>query len=131
MFIEIPDRPVAKQRARTRGGQFYTPAATRHFEEKVAWIARAAGVSGISGDLCVDIEILTHRPLRGDVDNYAKSVLDGMVKGGLISDDREIVRLCISKGRAQSFEKDRTLVTLEWSDGPETDHSDTRSRRPA
>lgn len=118
--FEIPGRPIAKQRARMRNGQFYTPAPTRHFEESVAWSARATGVRDLSGDLHVEIGICTKRPLRGDVDNYAKSILDGLVKGGLISDDREIVSLCIGKSRTVASEPDRTLVTVEWDAGSET-----------
>lgn len=117
--FEIPGRPVAKQRARARNGKFYTPAPTRRFEELVAWHARTVGVRDLSGNLYVEIGIYTHRPLRGDVDNYAKSILDGMVKGGLISDDREINCLSVQKGKALSREQDRTLVTVEWHERSE------------
>ena len=36
-------------------------------------------------------------PTRGDVDNYAKSVLDALVQGGLLTDDRIVVELSITK----------------------------------
>ena len=35
--------------------------------------------------------------LRGDIDNYAKSVLDGIVKGGMIKDDIHIMGLSVVK----------------------------------
>lgn len=111
--LEIPGRPIAKQRARARGGQFYTPAATRNFEDMVAFIARAVPARDLSGEISVEIAIRTRRALRGDVDNYAKSILDGIVKGGLLRDDREITSLCISKNLAVADEDDRTFVEIE------------------
>ena len=111
VHFEIPGRPVAKQRARQRNGQFYTPAATRHFEDAVALIARADRGPQLTGEIEVEIHISTKRPMRGDVDNYAKSILDGIVKGGVIADDREIVSLCISKS-VVTWEDDRTYVSV-------------------
>lgn len=35
----------------------------------------------------------TRRYLRGDIDNLAGGVLDAMVKGGLIEDDRQVITL--------------------------------------
>ncbi len=40
----------------------------------------------------------------GDVDNLAKSVLDAAVKGGVLPDDSQIVRLSVSKRYAEAHE---------------------------
>jgi Holliday junction resolvase RusA-like endonuclease len=94
--FQIPGRPVAKQRARTVNGHTYTPPKTRAYEEAVAMLARSTRESFI-GDVHVLIDLTSKTKLRGDIDNYAKSILDGIVKGGLIVDDRDIIHLCVSK----------------------------------
>jgi Holliday junction resolvase RusA-like endonuclease len=38
----------------------------------------------------VRIEMWTHTPLRGDTDNYVKSILDGLQKGGLFDNDSQV-----------------------------------------
>lgn len=98
MIIEVPTRAVAKQRPRTVNGNTYTPPKTRQFEEFVAWQTRSQrdGVT-LEDDLRVTITLIAKRRLTGDVDNYAKAVLDGVVKGGAIKDDSQIVDLRVLK----------------------------------
>lgn len=95
--VWISGEPVAKQRARTVNGHTYTPPKTRAYEELVAVVARSRGKQYPNGDVSVEISLCSPRKLRGDIDNYAKAVLDGIVKGGLIGDDRQISRLLIEK----------------------------------
>ena len=98
MIITVSGRPVAKQRARTVNGHTYTPPKTREYEELVAWSCRVAeGERFMSGDVAVLITLYAKRKLTGDVDNYAKCILDGMVKGGVLGDDRQIVSLTVTK----------------------------------
>ena len=88
-------------------GHTYTPPKTREYEELVAWTARLIAPFGPDSRLRVritlhdglaDVEVVeldreARTKLRGDVDNYAKSIVDGLVKGGLIGDDRQIDEL--------------------------------------
>lgn len=108
--LEIPGRPVPWQRVRTNQGRFFTPKETREYEEAVAWICKAQRER--LGETPCDIEIELHedkaivivtprpdepkRKLKGDVDNYAKAILDGMQKGGLMKDDRQVNSLRLS-----------------------------------
>jgi len=114
--IKIPGRPVAKGRPRaTKTGIVYTPKATRDFEEHVAWMARSAKGKPFAPSDRLSVEISLHtknRLLMGDIDNYAKSILDGLVKGGLIPDDGQIDHLCIERRRT-NFEEDCTYVSVE------------------
>jgi Holliday junction resolvase RusA-like endonuclease len=97
-------KPKAKQRPRmSRRGRAYTPKATHDFENAVAagWNKRkkfrAAPVS-VSVQLGKDcftvtvkeLDIETASPLRGDIDNYIKSILDGL--NGVAWDDDSQVR---------------------------------------
>jgi Holliday junction resolvase RusA-like endonuclease len=95
--IVIPGRPVAKQRARTSHGRTYTPPRTRQYEETVAWTCRATKERFRTGNLSVRIMLYSTTELRGDVDNYAKSILDGMEKGQLIGNDRQVKDLRVGR----------------------------------
>lgn len=103
-------KPRSKQRPRsTRSGHTYTPKETREYEH---FISQAySGVAFLEGPLHVTLvfdndktEIiirelpLTKTPskLRGDIDNYAKAILDAL-NGVAYTDDKQIVRLDLRK----------------------------------
>jgi len=103
-------RPKSKQRPRmTRSGRAYTPKETKEYESNIA--NAYSGVLFAEGPLHVtlifdndktEITIRSMRPkrspskLRGDIDNYAKSVLDGL-NGVAYTDDKQIVSLELRK----------------------------------
>lgn len=103
-------RPISKGRPRmTRRGRVFTPATTLEFEKKVAeaWTKSKGPI--FEGPVSVIIELTTdgfmvrintitqdHSKLRGDVDNYAKSILDGL-NGVAFEDDKQVYVLKVSK----------------------------------
>ena len=92
----IPGCPVPKGRARAgAGGRFFTPKRTRAYEELVAWTARTQPFAIGPAPVAIRIVLQTERALRGDIDNYAKAILDGMVKGQMMDDDRQVYSLQI------------------------------------
>jgi Holliday junction resolvase RusA-like endonuclease len=120
----IPGAPVAKARARsTSDGRHYTPAKTMDYEHKVAVYARqamAGWVKAGNGAMLIGpitVRVYAHLPIpsswskkkqadaakcmisptsRPDLDNYIKSVLDGM-NGIVFHDDAQVVYLCAGK----------------------------------
>lgn len=122
--------PVPKGRPRFRvvkpkGGepfaQTYTPAATRNYEQAVAWQCRAAmgRQAPLAGALTVEVIAYRRVPAswskrdtqaalagaiyptsRPDCDNYGKAILDGM-RGVAFGDDSQIVDLVVRKRYAQ------------------------------
>lgn len=122
-FLWVPGLPQVKQRPRmTRRGRTYTPQATHLAELGVAQAAHEWGIHPVDGPVEVEAEFYKEGtaiwitsldepnsgPLRGDVDNYVKLVLDGLQKdehgrnarnGGapVITDDRAVVRLVADK----------------------------------
>lgn len=100
--------PQVKQRPRmTRRGRVFTPAKTLAFEASV----RENWEHDITeGDVAVaiilrkesfDVEIETYdddepSKLRGDIDNYVKSILDGL-NGTAFTDDKFIRQLVVIK----------------------------------
>jgi crossover junction endodeoxyribonuclease RusA len=109
MKFTIPGKPVPKQRPRvnTKTKTAYTPEKTVEYEKKVGLCAlkalREASGKKLEGNVRVMIELgeketvvrvfgqsmEPHTKTRGDLDNYAKSILDGM-QGVLFDDDRQV-----------------------------------------
>lgn len=86
--LNIPGPPVPKGRPRTGQGRIYTPAATRDYEEKVGWVARRAmaGRKPTTAYVRVAIDLYGPEIAAADVDNCAKSLLDGMQKIVFVND---------------------------------------------
>lgn len=95
LAFTIPGPPVPCGRARvTRRGTF-TPDRTRRYEAHVALCARVAVARAngfpLAGDVAVRLDVY-RVARRGDCDNFAKSVLDGM-RRIVFADDRQVQRL--------------------------------------
>lgn len=108
----VPEQPIPAARPRLgRGRQAHTPQRTIEAEEAVAYyFAKAYGFEPdfhfeddeplfIEVDYYYDRQVVTIRrhpklglsELRGDVDNYAKTTLDGLSKGSCFRNDRAVV----------------------------------------
>lgn len=117
MRFIIEGKPYVKGRPRvTKQGHSYTPKTTAAYEKAVsaAFIEAGGMPDNLQGNpLWVDIALFDdlavvnivgmtpQEPavkLRGDVDNYAKAILDGM-QIGTDFDDGDVVSLSITKGR--------------------------------
>lgn len=128
----VPGEAVAKGRPRAsiapngRFARMYTPQKSARFEQLVSLHAREQiGLQTIVGPLAVTIEAFFEWPLgkrrqripRGqepmtekpDVDNLAKSVLDGLAAWFR---DQQVAELIVRKWRAQQGEPARTEITI-------------------
>jgi len=99
--IIIPGRPVPKERPRLtvdgRKKYIYTPRETSKFEKQVALAALAAANGRILlGDLSICIKLYFANKRYGDLDNYAKSILDGL-QGTLFENDKQVSKLHIER----------------------------------
>lgn len=106
--VTIPWKPHAKQRPRSARGHTYTPAPTKKAEAAIlaALKERLPDHEAFDCPLGVDIAFFDdhfqlvvwpvddykNRRLRGDTDNYLKTVLDA-ANGFLWDDDKQIVDL--------------------------------------
>lgn len=95
--ITIPVDPVPKERPRISAwGPSYTPARTKAYQRAVALHAKAE--LGSFGQLWslegwYKVEVVFRREhARGDIDNVAKSILDGL-NGIMWADDARVVEL--------------------------------------
>ena len=99
--IVIPGRPVPKERPRLsaagRKMYIYTPKETSKFEKQVALAAfTAANGKVLFGDIAISIKLYFSDKRFGDLDNYAKSILDGL-QGTLYENDKQVARLHIER----------------------------------
>lgn len=121
----IPDEPVAKERARSaavgvRGNgkpniRTYTPAATVAYEKKVAIVAQIAvnqrrWAWGPKDRFTVIVRLFRrYEGKGGDIDNYIKSLFDGL-NGVVWDDDRAVRSLAVTLSGPS--EKPRTEVVI-------------------
>lgn len=123
-------QPVPKGRPRaTRTGRIYTPKTTAEYE---ASIAKMVGHhQALMGALSLEATFILKRPVstpksrsgrflkagsRGDLDNYVKSLLDGLQRGGVVPNDAAVVEIKASKVYAALGESPHIEVKL-WSLG--------------
>lgn len=119
MMFEIPGRPQPKARPRFGNGHAYTPEKTAEYERLVGFCYRQAGGKLSEGP--VDLHITAFFPIpqstpkgrveqmasgyirhtvKPDVDNLAKSILDGL-NGVAFRDDKQVWRLALEKRYGQ------------------------------
>ena len=110
MKFTVLGKPQPKQRPRmTKSGHVYTPKQTKEYENIVGWTARTVFKDNPSEQpFKVVLDIYLKLPQRTthlegswcmkniDIDNVAKSVLDGL-NGIVWLDDKQVVELSIRK----------------------------------
>ena len=109
----VPGLPKPAERPRmTRRGKAYTPQATIDAENEVArryklmrYETPMIGPISLVVDYSPDGTRITMTewpdhatsPLRGDVDNYLKTTMDGLQKGGAFLNDKQVVSVWARK----------------------------------
>lgn len=99
--IVIPGRAVPKARPRLgRNGNVYTPRRTKQYEELVGWKAKEVIKQPFEGSISLQIRVYVRRNVFPDLDNIAKSVMDGL-NGAAYKDDRQVSCLTIQRIQGQ------------------------------
>lgn len=94
--IEGDPVPKGRPRFNRSNGRVITPKRTRDYEEHVGWAARSNGVIKMEGDVAVWLDLAFCR--NKDIDNIAKSILDGM-NGIAYDDDSQVAFLQVKRKR--------------------------------
>lgn len=92
----------------SRGGHYVTKEAEA-FKEAIGVLCRRQRIRGKAYK--VEIWIYLGRKQRGDIDNFAKLVLDGLVSADVLDTDAKIVNLHLYKRRDNA--KPRTEMVIE------------------
>lgn len=111
--IVIPGRPVPKARPRLgKGGHVYTPARTKQYEELVAWKTKEVIKEPFTGNIAIYIKVYVKNNVFPDLDNIAKSILDGMNKVAY-HDDKQVSCLVIQRIKGQEEKVEVELEEVE------------------
>jgi len=116
--LRISGKAVPKGRPRfTRSGGVYTPKTTADWEKHVraTWVEQQ-GSKRLTGPISAYIYIMGDHTAKKDVDNMAKSILDGLNKVAY-DDDSQVMRLMVSK--IPAIKTDQVLVVLREHGGDE------------
>lgn len=98
----------------TQRGKYKKENAKRYlaYKDQVGWMAKAAGVKILNGDIAIDIKIyLNTHVLDGDWDNYSKSICDAL-NGIAYIDDRQIMEGHCRKVLGVSKKEERVEIEL-------------------
>lgn len=102
--FNIPIKPKAKGRPRAGRNGMYTDQATREYEDAIKQFYLDNNLPKFDGNVQITItfqkdhinvqiiSVKEESKLRGDVDNYVKSLLDGL-NGVAYDDDKQVVNL--------------------------------------
>ena len=114
--VTLLGRPVPKARPRmTRSGGVYTPKTTVDFEKAIgnAWFDKY-GETKLEGMIKVWIYFCTDRHGKQDVDNLAKSVLDGLQRANCFATgDEQVYELTASKYPGDTLQTPVCLRVME------------------
>jgi len=108
--IVVRGKPVPKERPR-RGkyGNMYTPEKTKEYEKLIANNARMVIPEPLKGNVRIEIKLYT-RKVTGDLDNYIKTILDGL-NSVAYDDDKQVTTIY-----AQRFESEIERVEIYVSE---------------
>lgn len=110
--IIVPRRPVPFDRM-TERGKWVRPSARRYlaYKAQVGWAAKAAGVKQLDGPVEVEAVAYLYGKREPDVDNLAKSFLDGLNRIAW-ADDRQVRRLIVEKVKVTKKQDERAEITI-------------------
>lgn len=106
----VPGRPVPAVRM-TQRGKYVKPVAQRYlaYKETVGWIAKQATIQPTRKAVTVYIRVFMHGKVA-DVDNLAKSIMDGCNKI-VWEDDRQVEKLTVERFKCGE-ESERVVVKI-------------------
>ncbi len=114
--IRVYGKPVPKGRPRfSRYGGVYSPATTVEYENRVAdaWREQQGDLS-LGGKLEAFLYFGSYNHVKQDIDNLAKSALDGLQKAGAFTNgDEQIYKLTASKYPTTRDEQ-HTIIVLKF-----------------
>lgn len=111
--IIVSGRPVPKSRPRLgmrgRAAFVYTPEKTKAYQQLVGWEAKKVCKQPLTGPVEVSMKLFSRS--RFDLDNVAKSILDGMC-GICYVDDVQVEVLHVTKQAVKNKREERAEIEV-------------------
>ena len=115
-YFTVEGRPVpaARMTYRQVHANKLTPQAKRYLDYKTAigWAAKKERIKPLTGNVKMTIELHIHGNKDGDIDNYAKAILDGL-NGIAYKDDKQVTELRLKKIKVESKDNQRAVIVIE------------------
>jgi crossover junction endodeoxyribonuclease RusA len=109
IHLTLPVPPSANRYWRHERNMIHRSSEAKAYIAQVAWLCKEQGIVPLDGNVCVSVDV--YRPAkRGDLDNYAKILLDSLC-GYAYHDDAQIVE--IHAGRYDDKANPRIEVQVE------------------
>jgi len=83
-----------------RGGRRFRTNEYNAFIEEIGWLTKGHPKFTGKKMLTLEIKIFLNSIVKSDVDNFIKTLVDSLVKNGIIEDDRYIKKIVIEKFRS-------------------------------
>lgn len=116
LSIRVDGKPVPKGRPRfSKYGGVYTPATTVEYENRVAdaW-KQSYGDLSLGGKLQAFMYFGSYNHVKQDIDNLAKSALDGLQRAGaFVNGDEQVYKLTASKFPT-TRDEEHTIIILKF-----------------
>lgn len=113
VHITVPLVPpsVNHYKMRTRKGVTFVSAEAKAYKKAVVFASFQRPVDSWGrANYSVDVTVFQGKGDKGDVDNYAKCVLDGLVEAGVIHSDAAITDLRLRKQRDRENPRTEIIV---------------------
>lgn len=110
--VIVSGRPIPAVRM-TQRSKYQSKQAGKYlaYKNEIGWAAKAAQVQPIKTSVEVTATLYLHGGREGDVDNYAKALLDGL-NGIAWHDDIQVRRLTVEKRKVESRDQERAEVEI-------------------
>jgi len=108
--LQVPGTPPSvNSYVRHARGVHYRTTGAKDWDEDVAICAKGQRVRAKGYHVTAVIYLGAGQ--KGDVDNFAKALLDSLVRSGVIDTDAKVMELWLRKGRDAKFP--RTMIEVE------------------
>lgn len=99
MNVTLPLPETTNQAYATNNGRWYKTAKVKSWETEAGWLVKKAwkGKKPLRGSVRVDIRFLVKRDR--DIDGAIKPILDLMQRMGVYENDRQVMKLTVSKAK--------------------------------
>lgn len=109
----VRGRAVPAQRMTRRSKWSPRSRCSLDYQERVAWEAKAARVPQLKGPVCLTVRFYFRDRRHGDLSNCVKAVEDGLQYGGIVKNDKQILKYGEGTGIYYTDGDERVEVDIE------------------
>lgn len=109
----VPGRAVPAQRMTRKSKWTKRSKKSLEYQESVAWEAKAAKIPVLEGPVQLTARFYFRNKVHGDLSNCIKAVEDGLQYGGIVKNDKQIIRYGETTGIYYADGDERAEIEIE------------------